>query len=136
MIRKQLNNYVWRRTTLSNRRIEFVTGNPDDSEQHREMHAEILRGGLPLEIRELLKSAGYATLAGQALGCQTFETEAGKLAVVFGWWTRAKSNGIPDSELNDFFAAHLSFLDGRETQNEEEIEEARVKMKRWEKYAG
>lgn len=82
--------------------MNFVTGSPDDSEQHREMHAEILRGGLPLEIRELLKSAGYATLGGQALGSHKFETEAGKLAVVFGWWTRARANGIPDSELNDF----------------------------------
>ena len=113
-----------------------MTGSPDDSDQHREMHAEILRGGLPLEIRELLKAAGYATLAGQALGHNQFASEAGKRAVVFGWWSRARANGIPDSELNDFFAAHLSLLDGRESQDIKEIEEARARMKRWEDYAG
>ena len=116
--------------------LNFVTGSPEDSDQHREMHAEILRGGLPLQIREMLKSAGYVTLGGRALGCNKFETEDGKLAVVFGWWTRARANGIPGSELNDFFAAHLSFLDGRENQDEAEIEEASKTMKRWEKYAG
>ena len=116
--------------------LNFITGSPDDSQQHRDMHAEILRGGLPLRIRELIKSAGYATLAGQPLGMHTFDSEEGKLAGVFGWWTRARANGIPDSELNDFFAAHLSFLDGRESQDEEEIEEASTTMKRWGKYAG
>jgi hypothetical protein len=116
--------------------LNFVTGIPDDSEQHREAHAEILRGGLPLKMRELLKPAGYATLGGQALGMIKFEPEEGKRAVVFGWWTRARSNGIPDSELNDFFAAHMTLLDGMQTQDEEEIEEAHKRMKRWEKYAG
>jgi len=116
--------------------LNFVTGIPDDSEQHREAHAEILRGGLPLKMRELLKSAGYATLAGQALGAIKFDIEEGKQAVVYGWWTRARSNGIPDSELNDFFAAHLSLLDGRQNQDEAEIEEASKRMQRWEKYAG
>jgi hypothetical protein len=116
--------------------LSFVTGIPDDSEQHREMHAEILRGGLPLQIREMLKSAGYATIAGQSLGFNKFEIEEGKQAVVFGWWTRARANGIPDSELNDFFAAHLSLLDGKQNQDEVEIEEASKKMKRWEKFAG
>ncbi len=87
-------------------------------------------------MRELLKSAGYATLGGQSLGMRKFESEDGKRAVVFGWWTRARSNGIPDSELNDFFAAHMSLLDGMQTQNEEEIEEAHKRMKQWEKYAG
>ena len=116
--------------------LNFVTGSPGDSEEHREMHAEILRGGLPLKIGELLKSAGYATLAGQALGSGQFDSEDGKLAVVFGWWTRARANGIPDAELNGFFAAHLSLLDGREIQDKGEIEEARARMKRWEEYAG
>lgn len=116
--------------------LNFVTGSPDDSEQHRETHAEILRGGLPLNMRELLKSAGYATMAGQSLGINKFEVEEGKRAVVFGWWTRARSNGIPDSELNDFFAAHMSLLDGKMAQDEEEIEEASKKMQRWGKYAG
>jgi hypothetical protein len=116
--------------------LTYVTESSDDAEQHREMHAKILRGGMPIQIRELLKSAGYATLAGQPLGTHKFESEAGKLAVVFGWWTRARAHGIPDSELNDFFAAHLSLLDGQQSQNEAEIEEARVKMERWGKYAG
>ena len=116
--------------------LNFLTGSPDDSEEHRQMHTEILRGGLPIKIRELLKSAGYATLGGQSLGIHSFGSEDGKLAVVFGWWSRARANGIADSELNDFFAAHLSFLDGRENQDEEEIEEARKTMKRWENYAG
>jgi len=116
--------------------LNYLTGSPDDSVQHREAHQQILRGGLPLGVRELLKSAGYELIAGNTVGQQQANGELGKLAVVFGWWTRARANGIPDSELNDFFAAHLALLDARQDDDENEIEDAHKTMKRWEKYAG
>ena len=116
--------------------LHFVMGSSDDSAQHRELHAGILRGGMPQDVRELLKSAGYELIAGKPVGEQSSDKETGKRAVLYGWWARARASGLPDSEATDFFSAHFEFLDARESGDELRIDEAQEQIRKWEKYAG
>jgi hypothetical protein len=113
-----------------------MTGSSNDSAQHRDLHAGILRGGLPLDLRELLKSAGYELIAGHSVGMFGPDKSTGKRAVVFGWWARARAGGLPDSEANEYFAAHFELLDAKESGDEKRLEAAQEQIRRWEGYAG
>ena len=64
------------------------------------------------------------------------QIEIAKRAVVFAWWARAISNGIPENEFEAYMAAHLASLDARELGDEDQREEASAIMKRWQKYGG
>ncbi len=65
-----------------------------------------------------------------------WDQETGKRAVIFAWWTRAISHGVPENDFEPFMAAHFAFVDAMVSHDEQQIEEARKAIKRWEKYAG
>lgn len=110
-----------------------------DKEEHEAAHRRILWGGFPYEIREMLKRAGWEAIEDQELSRDEHgrrQVELGKRAVVYGWWARAMANGIPESELEGFMAAHLAYLDAEDAKDEEAIEAAKKEMRRWRKYGG
>jgi len=117
--------------------LNFLPELEEDRERHQFEHFRIICGGLPYEVREFLKSAGWA-----AAECEDGvqgdkarrDQEIAKRAVVFAWWARAISNGIPENDFEPFMAAHLAFVDATVSGDEEQIEAADAAMARWQKY--
>jgi hypothetical protein len=57
-----------------------------------------------------------------------------KRAVVFSYWARAISNGIPENDLKAYMAAHFAFFDATVAGDEEQLAEANKAMSPWYKY--
>jgi hypothetical protein len=90
--------------------LNFVSASDADREQHEDEHRRLICGGLPLKVREFLKSFGWAVAhndGGIERQKDEWEQEIGKRAVEFGFWTRALSNGIPENDYDRFMAAHF-----------------------------
>lgn len=63
-----------------------------------------------------------------------FDPEAGKLAVAFSWWSRARTRGAPEKDFDRFMLAHLAYAEALVTG--EKFAEAGNAIKEWGKYAG
>jgi len=119
--------------------LNFSPESEDDQKRHDHDHRQIIRGGWPLHIREFLKAFGWAVAhndGGIERQKDLWDQETGKRAVIFAWWTRAISHGVPENDFEPFMAAHFAFVDAMVSHDEQQIEEARKAIKRWEKYAG
>ena len=115
--------------------LQFVPQLPEDRELHEQEHRKIIWGGLPYGIREFLKDFGWAVAQRDGLEANgKWNTEAGKRAVVFGYWARAISNGIPENEFESFMSAHFEWVDARVANDPDRIDKATKKLKRWQKY--
>src|SRR6266853_1075374 len=72
--------------------LNFLPELEEDRERHEHEHRRIVCGGLPYEIREFLKAAGWAAAQCED-GVEDDNTrrqqEVAKRAVVFAWWARA-----------------------------------------------
>ena len=62
--------------------------------------------------------------------------EIGKRAIVFAWWARAVSNGIPENDFEPYMAAQFAFVDATVSGDEIAIENANQLLNRWQKYGG
>ena len=119
--------------------LNFVPDSEEDRDIHEREHRKIICGGMPLKVREFLKAFGWAVAhndGGIERQKDKWSQEAGKRAVVFAWWTRALSHGIPENDCERFMAAHFAFVDAMVSYDEEEINKAQKAIKPWEKYAG
>lgn len=119
--------------------LHFAPDFQDDQRTHRDEHRKILRGGLPLHVRELLKGFGFVVAAedeGQGLQEGRWTIEDGKRAVVFGWFARARSNGLPDDQLEPFMSAHFGFIDAKASKDKERLASAQKAIEPWERFAG
>jgi len=119
--------------------LTFVPESKEDQETHEHEHRVLICGGLPLKVREFLRSFGWAVAhndGGIERQIGQSEQEIGKRAVVFGYWGRALANGIPENDFNKFMAAHFAFVDAHILRDERLVEIASKAIKPWEKYAG
>jgi hypothetical protein len=78
--------------------LMFVPEVEEDRERHAADQRRIICGGMPYDVRELLKRAGWE--AAEDSGENQSARETGKRAVVFGWWMRALWNGIPENDCD------------------------------------
>lgn len=128
--------------------LHYIIGSSNDSAIHREEHALILKGGLPKEIRELVKETGWA-LAHNDGGVQRLlrswsseedilpeKQEIGKRAVAFAMWCRARENGLPDADFEAYMYDHLHFIDVHVQNDRVATEQAAKTIQKWEKYGG
>ena len=122
--------------------LNFVPESPEDQERHAHEHRVLMCGALPIGVREFLKSFGWAVAFNdggierlkQDLNAE--KQEMAKRAVVFAYWTRALSYGIPENDFDQFMAAQFAFVDATVARDEKQLEKAHAAIKRWEKYAG
>lgn len=118
--------------------LHFVVDSEDDQRQHREMHQELKRGSLPVQVREILKGIGWAIAHNdggiERLKARTWEREDGKRSVAFAWWARARENGIKDSEFEPFMAACLRLIDAHVEGDQARIEAAQQALSPWGRY--
>ena len=117
----------------------FVPDEPGDAKSHKEGHAKLAKGGLPLEVREFLKAFGSAAAHNDG-GIDRIkehqDKEVGKLAVAYSWWARASMNGISETEFDRFMADHLHFIDTKIDDDIDSLQQAAIEIKKWERYAG
>ena len=117
----------------------FIPDSEQDVDLHEHEHRVLVCGGLPLEVTDFLRAFGWAVAHNDG-GIQRqngkWEPEKGKRAVVFGYWARALTKGIPENDFNRFMAAHFAFVDARVAGDQRQFEEAGKAIKEWEKYAG
>src|SRR6185436_2394781 len=94
--------------------LNFLPELKEDQERHEDEHRRIVCGAIPYEVREFLKHFGWAVAQGDEPGFAgqkgIWSPEIGKRAVVFAWWTRALSNGIPENDCDRFMAAQFAFV--------------------------
>lgn len=110
----------------------FMPGLEEDRERHELEHRKIIAGGVPFAIRELLKARGWEIARGDDLS----RRELGKRAVVFGWWQRAVSNGVPENDLESYMSAHFAMVDAQIESDAEGLKRADEGLSRWVKYGG
>ncbi|MEN4974187.1 hypothetical protein ABEH62_09935 [Pantoea eucalypti] len=116
--------------------LTYAEDDGDDRKTHAERHKELAKGVLPYKVREFVKAFGFAVAHndGGLERLKDTDPETGKLAVVFSWWSRALSQGVPVKDFDAYMKAHLQFADSLVTGNGQE--EARRAVKKWEQYAG
>lgn len=121
--------------------LRFDSELPTNQRIHREEHQRLIRGGLPLRVRELMMDYGKSV----ALRCRGLErlksewsdkVEAGKLAMVFSHWAHARGNGIPDDQFDSFTAAHLAWIDAQCGQDERATIDAEASLTQWSQFLG
>ena len=64
------------------------------------------------------------------------DTDTGKRAVIYSWWSRARANGIDVELFDKFMEANLAFVDARVSHDEKAIENTSLAIKPFERYAG
>ena|ERR1035437_1060489 len=119
--------------------LNFVPDSEEDRERHEFEHRRIICGGVPLGVRGFLKAFGWAVAhndGGIERQKDRWKPEVGKRAVVFAWWMRALSNGIPENDCDRFMAAQFAFVDAMVSGDQELLDKASKAIKPWEKYAG
>ena len=119
--------------------LNFLPELAQDKERHEHEHRKIICGSVPYEIREFLKSFGWAVARGETdanVPPGKWTPEIGKRAVVFAWWTRAVSNGIPENDFEPYMAAQFAFVDATVSGDEIAIKKADHLLERWQKYGG
>jgi len=119
--------------------LNFLPELAEDKERHEHEHRKIISGSLPYEIREFLKSFGWAVAHGEAranVPKGKWTPEIGKRAVVFAWWTRAVSIGIPENDFEPYLAAQFALVDAMVSGDKIGIEQAHQALERWQKYGG
>jgi len=116
--------------------LNFLPELEEDRELHEREHLKILAGGLPYEIREFLKQAGWEIIKNEDLRETPARVERAKRAVAFAYWARAISNSIPENELQPYMAAQFAWIDAIAARDEDEIKRTAEATKRWVKYGG
>jgi len=119
--------------------LHFVPAEPNSSKMHKENHKKLARGGLPLGVREFLNTFGWAVTrncGGIDRLKEAQNGEIGKLAVAYSRWTRARMNGIDESEFDEYMSAHIHIIDSIVEGNAGKIDQAFNQIKRWERFAG
>lgn len=117
--------------------LKFLPELEEDREHHEHEHRRILAGGLPYDIREFIKKAGWAAAKcedGVQGDAARRAQEIAKRAVVFSYWSRAIANGIPENDLEAYMAAHFAFVDATVAGDEVQVAEANDAISRWYKY--
>lgn len=119
--------------------LHFVPSEPDDNELHKKTHRDLARGGLPQKIRDFTKAFGWAVAHNDG-GIDrlkgSYDSEIGKLVVAYVYWSRARSNGAPESDFDAFMAAHLKFADASVSEEPKQWQTASEGIQRWERFAG
>lgn len=122
--------------------LNFVPDSPEDQERHAHEHRVLMCGGLPIGVREFMKKFGWAVAFNDG-GIERLkenlsekDREMAKRTVVFAYWTRALSHGVPENDFEQYMEVHFGFVDAKVVRDEIEIEKALAAIKRWEKYAG
>lgn len=114
--------------------MKYLPNLPEDIAAHAQSHQMILRGALPLTVRELLKEQGWATARNASAG-GAFTSNEGKRAIAFAWWARAREAGLPDANFEDYILTHLALVDAILTGDKSKQEEINAIAKtRWNKY--
>lgn len=117
--------------------LTYAEDDADDRKVHAERHKELAKGVLPYKVREFMKAFGFAVAHNDG-GLQrlqdNYDPELGKLVVVFSWWSRALSQGVPKKDFDAYMKAHLQFAESLVSKVGEQ--EARVAIKKWERFAG
>lgn len=116
-------------------RMTYVSSVPDDVKLHAEEHARLANGTLPKVAREMLKAQGWALAHGTPVQ-MSFEPEDGKLGVVYGWWTRARYQGAPVEDFDEYMAKHFRLVDSIVAGTDDSNTPERRATKRWERFAG
>jgi len=117
--------------------LKFLPNLEEDRQLHEQEHWRIICGGLPYEIREFIKRAAWDVLRHRQATDNDYartQREIAKRAVVFAWWAKAVSNGIPENQFEAYMAGHLAFMDATISGDREQIEDANDLIACWQKY--
>lgn len=117
----------------------YASGVKEDIAAHKAAHVRLANGGMPLEVREFLKGFGWAVAhndGGVDRLKGKYGPEIGKLAVVYSWWARARSNGCATTDFDKFMNAHLAFADAMVGGDSDAVRTAAAGIKTWEQFAG
>ena len=123
---------------------EFVAGLAEDEERHKQRHEQLKKGALPVDVREFMKDFGWAIAfndgrvdeEGRFCPNRRWNSETGKRVVAFALWARARDNGIPESEFEEYMTAQLLHIDALASNDEIAIEFAELGVKSWDEYGG
>jgi hypothetical protein len=119
--------------------LHFVPSEPADETMHRKTHADLARGGMPQKIRDFSKAFGWAVAhndGGLERLKDRYDSDLGKLVVAYSWWSRARSNGAPESDFDAYMTAHLSYVDALVAADASQIEAHVKAIQAWERFAG
>ena len=127
---------------MSHLRFEFCAGLARRSREARPRTPCLSVRALPIGVREFIKTFGWAVAFNDG-GIERLkerlneeDRETAKRTVVFAYWTRALSYGVPENDFEQFMEAYFAFVDAKVAGDETEMETAMAAIKRWEKYAG
>jgi hypothetical protein len=115
--------------------LMFLPEVEEDRERHEYEHRRIIFGGLPYEVREFMKSAAWDALRGKEV-LDEGTRERAKRTLVFAWWMRAVSNGIPENDFQAYMEAQFARLDAEIDDDKEALQRTEGIMDRWQKYGG
>ena len=114
----------------------------DDIKAHKALHKKLASGVQPRKVREFSKAFGWAVACNDG-GLERLQgeyddsdSEIGKLAVAFSWWNRALDYGVPVKDFDSYMDAHLKFIDVLASENSDGEANARLAIKKWERFAG
>jgi hypothetical protein len=94
---------------------------------------------MPQKIRDFSKSFGWAVAhndGGLERLKDRYDSELGKLVVAYSWWSRARSNGAPESDFDAYMTAHLGYVDALVAADASHIEAHVKAIQPWEQFAG
>ena len=99
--------------------LNFVPDSPEDQERHAHEHRVLVCGALPIGVREFIKTFGWAVAFNDG-GIERLkerlneeDRETAKRTVVFAYWTRALSYGVPENDFEQFMEAYFAFVDAK-----------------------
>jgi len=113
-----------------------------DIKNHKTIHKKLASGVQPRKVREFSKAFGWAVACNDG-GLDRLKSdyinsdpEIGKLAIAFSWWSRALDYGVPVKDFDSYMDAHLKFIDALASKNGDKERNARLGIKKWERFAG
>ena len=117
--------------------LKFCPDLEEDRDLHEQEHRRILWGGVPYDVREFVKQAARSALRENRRAEDEDSRRAreiAKRAMVFAWWARAISNGIPENDFEPYMEAHFAFVDALASGDTDQIVDANHAIARWQNY--
>jgi hypothetical protein len=110
---------------------------PDEKEikHHYKVHNMIQSGAYPYKIREFMKSVAWSALIKPDSSIQistNYDKDDLKRVLAYAWWSRAKENGLKDSDFEDYIFDHMDYLDAYLSGEKKQLNDIKNKIdERW-----